>query len=68
MSPNFEHVLHAVVLGVVLYLGMIYLLKDDKEKACSRSVLFAGIALVYMIMFGHNFPPKSLNPSLDFKF
>jgi len=66
MSQSLEHILHAVMLGVVLYLGMFYLLKQDKEKACSRSVLFAGVALVYMIMFGHNFPPKSLNPSLGF--
>ena len=66
MSQSLEHVLHAVVLGVALYLGMVFLLKQDKEKACSRSVLLAGVALVYMIMFGHDFPPKNLNPSLGF--
>jgi len=66
MGQSLEHVLHAVVFGVVLYVGMVFLLKQDKEKACNRSVLFAGVALVYMIMFGHNFPPKNLNPSLGF--
>ena len=66
MNNNLEHVLHALILGVVLYLGMVYLLKQSKEKACSRSVLLAGIALVYMIMFGHDFPPKELNTSLGF--
>jgi len=64
MDKNCEHVFHALILGVVLYFGMVYLLKQSKEMACSRSVLLAGIALVYMIMFGHNFPPKGLNPSL----
>ena len=56
MGPSLEHVLHAVVLGVGLYFGMVFLLKQDQEKSCSRSVLFAGVALVYMIMFGHGLP------------
>lgn len=66
MNKNLEHVLHSVVLGVLLYLGMVYLLKQDKNKACSRSVLLASLALVYMIMFGHDLPPKNINPSLGF--
>ena len=64
MNSNIEHVFHSIVLGVVLYLGMVYLLKQEQDKACARSILLAGVALVYMIMFGHNFPPMQLNPSL----
>tara|TARA_Y100000817_G_C16534798_1_gene401712 strand:+ start:210 stop:410 length:201 start_codon:yes stop_codon:yes gene_type:complete len=66
MKQNLEHVMHAVIISVVLYFGMVHLLNQSKEKACSRSILFAGIALVYMIMFGHSFPPGRLNPSLGF--
>ena len=66
MKQNLEHVMHALVLSVVLYFGMVHILKQDEEKACSRSILLSGIALVYMIMYGHSFPPGKLNPSLGF--
>tara|TARA_B100000683_G_C12309534_1_gene481717 strand:- start:408 stop:608 length:201 start_codon:yes stop_codon:yes gene_type:complete len=64
MDLNLEHVLHSAILGVLLYLGMVYLLKQGKKKAMSRSVLIASLALVYMILFGHNFPPTNLNADL----
>jgi len=66
MKQNLEHVMHAVIISVVLYFGMVHLLNQSQEKACSRSILLSSIALVYMIMFGHSFPPGRLNPSLGF--
>ena len=66
MKQELEHIMHAGVLTVVLYFAMIYLLNQSQEKACSRSILLGALALVYMIMFGHSFPPGRLNPSLGF--
>jgi len=66
MDLNFEHVLHSAILGVLLYLPMVYLLKQSKKKAMSRSILIASLALVYMILFGHNLPPNNLNADLGF--
>ena len=64
-----EHVLHAAVLTVVLYVGMRFGLKQGEEMACSRSILFGSLSLVYMIMFGHSVPFSNdfkLNSSLGF--
>jgi len=61
-----EHFCHAIVLAVFLCLGMKYLLNQSDEVACTRSAFIAGVAFIYMIMFGHNLPPKSLNPKLKF--
>jgi hypothetical protein len=45
---------------------MKYLLNQSDEVACTRSAFIAGVAFLYMIAFGHNLPPKSLNPKLKF--
>jgi len=66
MKQNLEHVLHSAILGVVLYLGMTKLMGQGSEKACGRSIILASLALIYMIMFGHQFPPGTMNPSLGF--
>lgn len=66
MGKSMEHVLHAAVFTVVLYLGMVYVLKQNKEMAYSRSILLGSLSLVYMVMFGHSMPPRGLNPSLGF--
>ena len=66
MGKSMEHVLHAALFTVVLYLGMTCLLKQNKEMACNRSILLGSLSLVYMVMFGHSFPPKGLNPNLGF--
>ena len=66
MSNSMEHILHSIILGVVLYLGMVYGLGQNKETACSRSTVIASVALIYMVMYGHDFPPGKLNPSLGF--
>ena len=66
MGASMEHILHSVILGVVLYLGMVYGLGQSQEMACSRSTVLAAVALIYMVMYGHSFPPGKLNPSLGF--
>ena len=50
--------LHSAVIGFVLYLLMIFFLKQDKNVAENRSILIASSVLIYMIVFGHGLPVK----------
>ena len=52
------HLLHSVVIGVVLYLVLVYGLKWGAGKSENMSVFVGGLALVYMVMFGHGLPTK----------
>mgnify|MGYP001227409566 CR=1 FL=1 len=52
------HLLHSVVIGVVLYLVLVYGLKWSAGKSENMSVFVGGLALVYMVMFGHGLPTK----------
>lgn len=56
-------VLHSVIIAVILYLIMAFGLKQDKTVAQDRSVLIGGVALVYMLLFGHGLP-TSINPNI----
>lgn len=49
-------VLHSVAIGVVLYLFMIFILKQPQIVAENRSILIAALILAYMILFGHGLP------------
>ena len=51
-------VVHSALIGVILYLAMRYLLNQNPMVAEDRSVLVAGIVLVYMVLFGHSLPGK----------
>jgi TRAP-type C4-dicarboxylate transport system permease small subunit len=51
-------VLHALIIGVLLYVLMRYLLKQPMAVAVDRSILIAAIILVYMILFGHKLPGR----------
>lgn len=55
--------LHSVLIGVVLYLVMVFALGQRQVVAENRSILLAALALVYMILFGHGLP-KSVNKDL----
>ena len=52
------HLLHSAVIGVILYLVLVYGLKWSAGKSENMSVLVGGLALVYMVMFGHGLPTK----------
>ena len=56
-------VLHSVIIAVILYLIMVFGLKQDRVVAQDRSVLIGGVALVYMLLFGHGLP-TSINPNI----
>jgi hypothetical protein len=48
--------LHSAVIGVVLYLFMVFVLGQRPVVAENRSLLLAALILVYMILFGHGLP------------
>jgi hypothetical protein len=51
-----EHVVHACVVVVVSFLLMVYLLKQGKSLAATRSVALGSLVLSYMLVFGHTLP------------
>lgn len=55
--------LHALILGVLLYLFMVFVLGQKQVVAENRSILLAAIVLLYMILFGHGLP-TSINKNL----
>ena len=55
---GFMHLLHSAVIGVILYLVLVYGLKWGAGKSENMSVFVGGLALVYMVMFGHGLPTK----------
>ena len=56
-------VVHALLIGLVLYLVMVFLLGQSTIVAENRSILIAALVLAYMILFGHGLP-TSLNKNL----
>jgi len=54
---------HALIIGVLLYLFMFYVLGQREIVAENRSILLAALILIYMILFGHGLP-KSMNKNL----
>ena len=55
--------LHSVIIGVLLYLFMIFILGQKQAVAENRSILLAALILAYMILFGHSLP-TSINKNL----
>jgi len=56
-------VLHSAIIGILLYLFMIFILGQNKTVAENRSILLAALILIYMILFGHGLP-TSINKNL----
>ena len=63
MEPGRMMLLHSVIIGVLLYLFMIFVLGQRQSVAENRSILLAALILVYMILFGHGLP-GSINKNL----
>ena len=53
--------LHAVIIGLILYLIMLFGLKQSAQVAESRSLLIAAVVLIYMLLFGHGLPKMPMN-------
>ena len=58
MESGFTMLIHSVIIGVILYVVMVYLLKQRQAVAENRSIVLAAVVLIYMIMFGHGMPTK----------
>ena len=58
MERGLVMLLHSVIIGLVLYLLMVFILKQQACIAENRSILIAALALIYMILFGHRLPTK----------
>ena len=63
MERALTMVVHSVLIGLVLYMLMVFGFKQSQAVAETRSVLIAGVVLVYMVAFGHGLP-NSLNSHL----
>lgn len=55
--------LHSVIIGILLYVLMVFVLGQSPVVAENRSILIAAVVLIYMILFGHGLP-KSINKNL----
>lgn len=49
-------VFHGLVIALVLYLVMVFLLKQNCAVAENRSILIGAVVVIYMILFGHKLP------------
>jgi len=63
MEKPMMMVLHSAIIGILLYVFMIFVLGQNKVVAENRSILLAAMVLVYMILFGHGLP-TSINKKL----
>jgi len=55
--------IHSAIIGILLYLFMMYILKQSQVVAENRSILLAALILAYMILYGHGLP-TSINKNL----
>lgn len=56
---------HAAMIGAVIYIVMRFVLNQSALVAEDRSIVIAAIVLIYMVMFGHGMP-NQLNRNLSF--
>jgi len=63
MENGLTMLLHSVVIGVLLYILMVFILGQSPIVAENRSILIAAVVLIYMILFGHGLP-KSINKNI----
>ena len=62
MERGLIMLLHSIIIGVVIYIFMIYL-GQKQMVAENRSILLSALMLAYMILFGHGLP-SSINKNL----
>ncbi len=55
--------LHSLIIGIVLYLLMVYALGQKQIVAENRSIVLGALVLIYMVVFGHGLP-TSMNKDL----
>lgn len=63
MERGLTMLFHAIIIGIILYVIMVYVLGQKQTVAEDRSILIAALALIYMILFGHGLP-TSINKTI----
>ncbi len=63
MESGLTMLMHSVVIGLVLYVIMVYVLQQKQEVAVDRTLVISGLVLAYMVAFGHGLP-NTLNKNL----
>ena len=63
MESGLMMFLHSLIIGIFLYLFMVFALGQKQVVAENRSILIAAFVLIYMVLFGHSLP-KSINKNL----
>jgi len=61
MERGLMMLLHAVIIGLILYFIMLFGFKQTQSVAENRSILMGAIVLIYMILFGHGLPKMPMN-------
>ena len=61
MESGLTMLVHSAIIGVILYVFMVYILKQRQVVAENRSIVLAAVVLIYMIVFGHGMPTKVNN-------
>jgi len=61
MERGLMMLLHSVIIGLILYLIMLFGLKQPPAVAENRSLLAAALILIYMLLFGHGLPKMPMN-------
>jgi len=56
MESGLTMLMHSVLIGIVLYVIMVFLLGQRSIVAENRSIVLSAIILIYMIVFGHGLP------------
>ena len=64
MENSTTMVLHAILITAALFAIMKYLLKQSTPVAMDRSVVIGAVILIYMVLYGHSFPPGKINPNI----
>jgi len=54
---------HSLLIMLLSFVIMRYVLGQSSRVAEDRSVLLGGVALVYMVLFGHGLPNR-VNPNI----
>ena len=56
MEGALNHLFHALIITIILYVIMKFFLRQSQNMSLNRSILLGAIALIYMILFGHRLP------------
>jgi hypothetical protein len=56
MERGLIMILHSLIIGVILYIFMVFVLGQKSIIAENRSIIISAVILIYMVLFGHGLP------------